>query len=79
MIDCNSPPGALAAYVLTKILEIALLFLRFLLRARSRSHSVDEPQSTKLLLRGPLVSDIQFGVFTWKPACCEAHGVGGCT
>ena len=33
--------GALAAFVLGKILEIALLFLRFFLRARSRSHSAD--------------------------------------
>ncbi len=34
-----APAGALAAYVLEKILEIALLFLRFFLRARSRLHS----------------------------------------
>ena len=35
--------GALAAYVLENILEIALLFLRIFLRARSRTHSADAP------------------------------------
>ena len=35
--------GVLAAYVLEKILEIALLFLRVFLRARSRSPSVHTP------------------------------------
>jgi hypothetical protein len=53
LADCSSPTGTLAAFVLAKILEIAALFLRFLLRARSRSYSVDEPQSAKLLMRGP--------------------------
>jgi hypothetical protein len=42
--------GALAAFVLEKILEIALLFLRFFLRARSRSHSVLTPEMANLFL-----------------------------
>jgi hypothetical protein len=44
---CGAPAGALAAFVLEKILEIALLFLRFYLRARSRSHAADTPQTGK--------------------------------
>ncbi len=43
--------GALAAFVLGKILEIALLFLRFFLRARSRLRSADAPGLVSFILR----------------------------
>ena len=40
LANCGLATGALAAFVLGKILEISLIFLRFFLRARSRSNSV---------------------------------------
>ena len=44
-----SPTGPLAAFVLGKILEIFRIFLRFFLRARSRSNSMGEPGLGKFI------------------------------
>ncbi|MBN1656296.1 MAG: hypothetical protein JXA30_21180 [Deltaproteobacteria bacterium] len=48
--------GELAAFILGKILEIALLFPRFFLRVRSRSHPADAPRLASFILRRVLIA-----------------------
>jgi nickel superoxide dismutase len=54
--------GALAAFVLGKILAIALLLLRFFLRARSRLRSAFAPGLGKVISTSPLIA---FGLMTY--------------
>jgi len=49
-----APAGAIAAFVLGKILAIALLLLRFFLRARSRLRSAFAPELGKVIFTSVL-------------------------
>jgi len=69
--------GALAAFVLAKILDIALLLPRFSLRARSRLRSVGAPGLVSFVLRrlltlSPIALVLAFAVFALAvPACYQ--------
>ena len=62
-------PGAFAAFVLGKTLEIALLLLRFFLRAHSRFRSVGAPGLGLVILRCVLraipISVFLLGLLVW--------------